>query len=129
VFPFLADLSRYPSWLTIVTDVAHEPESEPAAWSVELRGRLGPLARSKRLRMVRTLHQLDERAVFERLETDGRSHAKWRLDAAVTPTKWGSNATMHLSYDGALFGPVVERLLRNEIEAAKQRLVQVAQAE
>ena len=84
LFEWVEDLGRYPSWLDIV------PRAEPVrrtgeqpAWSVDLRGRLGPLARSKRLRMVRTVHQPPSTAVFERLELDGRSHAPWVLRAEV----------------------------------------------
>ena len=47
------DLERYPSWLAIVTSAspaaAVDGDAGPA-WLVDLRGRLGPLARSKRLR-------------------------------------------------------------------------------
>src|SRR5690606_30121098 len=53
LFPWVADLDRYPQWLDIVPRAvpvdAHADDAGPA-WSVDLRGRLGPFARSKRLR-------------------------------------------------------------------------------
>ena len=58
----LADLSTYPEWLALVTEA--EPQGDHT-WLVTLRARLGPLARSKRLRMVRT-QLLDDSVRFER---------------------------------------------------------------
>ena len=58
LFANIDDLAEYPGWLEIVERaevVAADPADDgDAAWLVDLRGRLGPLARSKRLRMVRT---------------------------------------------------------------------------
>jgi len=119
------DLSRYPQWLTIVTTaspvVAVDGDAGPA-WLVDLRGRLGPLARSKRLRMVRTQRTTD-RAVFERREADGKNHSPWVLDATVTATDEGSRLVMHLHYGGSLWGPVLERMLGDEIEESRPRLL------
>jgi hypothetical protein len=133
LFPWVSDLERYPEWLTIIASVVAAPAADGASGHiVELRGRLGPFARSKRLRMVQARRVEHTEAVFERLELDGREHAMWRLAASVEPTRRGSGSmlTMRLGYDGALFGPVVERLLRDEIETAKERLAHVvAQAE
>lgn len=125
LFAWVATLDRYPDWLDIV--VRAEP-AEPAAgdpgpaWSVDLRGRLGPLSRAKRLRMVRTRHEPPGRAVFERREVDGRSHSPWRLDAAVEPLGAGARLTMRLHYGGGLWGPVLERMLRDEVEHSRPRL-------
>lgn len=122
---WVADLGRYPEWLSIVTKAtpadALAGDGGPA-WLVDLRGRLGPLARSKRLRMVRTSLSND-RAVFERSEADGRSHAPWVLAATVAPTEEGSHLVMHLHYGGALWGPVLERMLGDEIEKSRPRLL------
>lgn len=51
--------SMLPQWLEIVTraEPMGDDGNEPA-WAVDLRGRMGPLARSKRLRMVRTGHDV-----------------------------------------------------------------------
>jgi hypothetical protein len=133
LFAWVDDLGRYPAWLTIVaraepvspsTDAAGAP-----AWEVDLRGRLGPLARSKRLRMERTVLEPGRRAAFERRERDGRHHADWALFADVETRPDGrSRLTMRLHYGGGLWGPVLERLLRDEIEEAKPRLLALVTA-
>jgi hypothetical protein len=122
VFALVEDLERYPTWLDIVPRVV--PESG-GAWLVDLRGRLGPFARSKRLRMVRTRHDPPVGVRFERDERDGRSHSPWVLDASVEAHDGGSRLTMHLHYGGGLFGPVLERVLRDEIERSRPRLLAV----
>jgi hypothetical protein len=91
------DLTMYPQWLSLVASVAAEDSSSGAAeaWKVELRARVGPLARSKRLRMVRTKVS-EHGAVFERHESDGRSHSAWVLRADVVATEAGSDLIMTL---------------------------------
>ena len=124
LFVWVDDLSRYPSWLGIVERA--EPEAAAAdgevAWTVDLRGKVGPLARSKRLRMVRTARTEPTRAVFERRETDGRHHSAWLLEADVTEVDGGSSLSMRLHYGGALWGPVLERLLGDEVDRSRDRL-------
>ena len=127
LFAWVSDLGRYPQWLDIVPRAVplDDGAQEPPAWSVDLRGRLGPFARSKRLRMERTVCDADAgRARFERREQDGRSHSPWVLTADVAATAdGGSRLTMHLHYGGGLFGPVIERLLSDEIERSRPRLL------
>lgn len=121
VFAVVEDLGTYPGWLSIVT--AAEPvEGELPAWSVELRGRIGPLARSKRLRMVRTVHDADRVVRFERQELDGREHSPWVLDAAVDPSGTGSRVTMALHYGGGFATGFIERILHDEIDRSRTRL-------
>ena len=115
------DLDRYPEWLSILPRTEAEAGSDPAAWSVELRARIGPLARSKRLRMVRTVDD-PTHVRFERTELDGRRHSSWVLDGKVDPIEDGARLTMSLHYGGSLGGGIVERLLREEIESSRQRL-------
>ncbi|MGI8663506.1 MAG: SRPBCC family protein [Acidimicrobiales bacterium] len=121
LFAVVGDLGTYPLWLDIVPH-AHASAFDDS-WSVQLRGRLGPFARSKRLRMVRTTYDAPRLVVFERQERDGRDHAPWVLTAAVAASPPGSALTMRLHYGGGLFGPVVERLLREEIERSKPKLL------
>ena len=125
LFAHVASLDRYPRWLTIVPVATPDADG---SWQVQLRGRIGPLARSKRLRMVRTAFAPGQLAVFERRELDGRSHAPWRLTASVTPTPTGSRLEMDLHYGGGLWGPVLERLLHDEIERSRQRLLALVTA-
>lgn len=129
LYHWVEDLERYPQWLEIVTRAVR---LDGDVWEIDLRGRLGPLARSKRLQMVRTIH--DGATVrFERVENDGRDHSPWVLEVAVASTSesdsdanedgGGSHLRMHLHYGGGLFGPVLERVLRDEIERSRVRLL------
>ncbi len=129
LFSWVDDLARYPEWLEIVTRVAPLDGEQGEAWAVDLRGRLGPLARSKRLRMVRASEPLAATSVrFERAELDGRNHSPWILEADVTPHAEGSALRMRLHYGGGLFGPVLERVLRDEIERSRLRLLELVSA-
>ena len=124
MFECVSDLATYPQWLDIVPRAVSAPGTEDQpAWTVDLRGRLGPFARSKRLRMVRTRLEPPHAVVFERQERDGRSHSPWTLAADVAPDGDGSRLTMRLHYGGGLWGPIVERLLSDEIERSKPRLL------
>jgi hypothetical protein len=126
LFSMVADLGTYPTWLSIVHAVTPaEPVSADAGpvWLVELRGRLGPLARSKRLRMVRTVHDVPRRLRFERQETDGRHHSPWVLDADVAPLEEGSRLTMVLRYGGSFGSSTLERMLSAEIDRSRPRLL------
>ena len=96
---------------------------------VDLRGRVGPFTRSKRLRMARTFLQAPNRVLFEREELDGKEHSAWVLRAALEAA--GADACtlrMELHYDGSLFGPVLERVLGDTIERSRPRLLQVLEA-
>jgi hypothetical protein len=126
LFPWIDDLARYPEWLDIVPRAdAADPHADDVgpAWSVDLRGRLGPFARAKRLRMVRTAHDADRHARFERVEHDGRDHSPWVLDAEIAPAGDGSALTMRLHYGGRLWMPALDRLLTDEIERSRPRLL------
>jgi hypothetical protein len=121
VFAVVEDLGRYPEWLSIVPR-AVAVEGDPPAWMVDLKGRLGPLSRAKRLRMERTLCEAPTRVRFERREQDGRNHSAWVLDALVAPRGAGVDLTMTLRYGGALWVPMLDRMLRQEIEGSRPRL-------
>ncbi|MEQ1702559.1 MAG: SRPBCC family protein [Ilumatobacteraceae bacterium] len=126
LFAFVDDLGEYPAWM----DLAHRVEALPAdasgepAWQVELRARVGPFARSKRLRMVRTEHDPQgHRVVFERAEHDGRSHSPWVLRADIDELDGTSTLHMHLRYGGGLWtGGVLERVLADQITNGRERL-------
>lgn len=122
--PWIDDLERYPAWLSIVPRADREPTAadEAPAWSVELRATLGPLARSKRLRMVRTVGEPGHLR-FERSELDDRQHSPWVLDAVVAPTSEGCRLTMSLHYGGSFGGSLLSKLLTDEIESSKPRLL------
>jgi hypothetical protein len=126
LFPWVEDLGRYPQWLDIVpraVPAAEHADDVGPAWSVDLRGRLGPFARSKRLRMVRVAHDAPHHARFERVEHDGREHSPWVLDAAIDDGPDGSRLTMRLHYGGRLWMAALDRLLTDEIERSRPRLL------
>ena len=120
LLPCIDDLAHYPAWMGLVHAVV--PEADSQAWQVELRGKIGPFARSKRLRMIQVKTSEPHHVRFERQENDGRSHSDWVLDAQVTEVGSASTLNMTLQYSGRLFSSVVERALHDEIEASKQRL-------
>lgn len=126
LFPWVDDLGRYPDWLDIVpraVPVESHPDDVGPAWSVDLRARVGPFSRAKRLRMVRTeLVDLDH-VRFERVEHDGRQHSPWVLDAEVLPSGDGTLLTMRLHYGGRLWMQVLDRLLAEEVERSRPRLL------
>ena len=129
LYDVVADLGTYGSWLDIVAKaVAVEPDpADPGpAWSVDLRGQLGPLRRSKRLRMVRTVADVPSHARFERRELDGRQHSDWVMDATIAPGDDMTVLTMRLHYGGSLWVPMLDRILRDEIERSRARLVELA---
>ena len=129
LFSWVGALDQYPAWLEIVrsaSPAAGDPAGE-AVWDVVLIGRLGPLRRSKRLRMVRVEHRPPRQARFARRELDGREHARWDLSVEVSPTAAGSHLAMDLSYSGSLWGPALHRLISAEIAAAEPRLVALAE--
>ena len=131
-YRWVADLERYPQWLDIVTRaVAAEahPDDVGPAWFVQLRGKIGPLSRSKQLRMVRTVADEPHAVTFERRETDGQTHSPWVLRATIDHDDGTSHLAIALHYGGGLFEPIVERLLRNEIDAARNRLAALVAAD
>lgn len=129
VFALIDDLGRYPSWMDLVHDVVRVDDGAVTdavtAWEVELRAQVGPFARSKRLRMVRTLHDAPHAVVFERSEVDGRRHAAWTLRASLADVGAESvEVTMALTYGGNLWtGAVLQRVLDDHVERGAANLV------
>ena len=126
LFDVIRDLGTYPKWLEIVHFAeAVDGEDGLQVWNVELRAKIGPFARSKRLRMVRTQDQSPRVVVFERREKDGKTHAPWVLRSEVSGANEKSALKVHLHYGGSLFdGGIVERVLADQIESGKAKLTQ-----
>lgn len=129
LFDVVQDLGTYPSWLDIVPrtePVPADPGDPGPAWSVDLRGQMGPLRRSKRLRMVRTRCERPTGVRFERRELDGRAHSPWVLDVRVRDRDGaGSELVMGLHYGGSLWVPLLDRVLADEIERSRPRLLRM----
>jgi ribosome-associated toxin RatA of RatAB toxin-antitoxin module len=122
LFAVVADLGRYPEWMGLVHSA--RPVGD-AIWEIQLRARVGPFARSKKLTMARTSMEVPNSVRFERRESDGRSHGVWTLDVNVRPDGDRTKLVMNLHYGGRLWSSVVERVLFDEIEASKKRLEQL----
>ena len=132
-FELVDDLTAYPTWMDLVHEVtvASPSSDDRLAWDVELQAQVGPFARSKRLRMVRTVHDVPHRVVFERDEIDGRRHSPWVLSAALVPDvpdapgegAVGTRLTMTLTYGGNLWtGAVLQRVLDDHVERGANAL-------
>lgn len=120
------DLATYPAWLRIVQSVAPaaaRPDDGGPAWLVDLGARLGPLRRTKRVRMVRTTDDPGARVCFERVEQDGREHSEWTLRAELESAgPAGTSLTMHLHYGGSAWLPGLDLILAQEVRAGAARL-------
>jgi hypothetical protein len=73
--------------------------------------------------LVRTERQEGDHVRFERVEHDGREHSPWVLDAELLPEGSGTLLTMRLHYGGRLWMPVLDRLLADEVERSRPRLL------
>ena len=127
LFVYVANLANYSSWLEFVHKVELVGESieTDATWLVELRAKLGVLARSKRLRMTRTVCEAPRLVVFERREQDARRHSAWVLRATVSETATGAKLETNLHYSGSLFtGGMLERALSDQITTGREKLIQ-----
>jgi carbon monoxide dehydrogenase subunit G len=124
VLPFVNDLSKYPQWMPLVHSVVLDAD---ASWNVELRAKVGVFARSKRIRMTRTMNT-DHEVVFERNELDGRQHSPWRLAISLQGSDTSSTVTMNLEYGGTLWtAGVLDRVLASQVDAGKANLAKVVQ--
>lgn len=127
LFDYVADLANYSSWLEFVhkVELVGESTESDTTWLVELRAKLGVLARSKRLRMTRTLCEPPRLVVFERREQDSRRHSEWILRATVSQTATGAKLETNLHYSGNLFtGGMLERALSDQIATGREKLIQ-----
>jgi hypothetical protein len=124
-YSVLRDLGHYPKWLDIVHAAVREQGSD-CAWIVELRGKVGPFARSKRLRMVRTTDDANSSVVFERSEIDGRNHSEWKLTVFFVGAGDEAEVSVEMFYGGSMFGGgILERMLADQIERSRPRLTEL----
>lgn len=133
VVPLVEDLSSYPEWMPMIHGLVRSDDGDGAAWDVELRAKVGPFARSKRLRMVRTVRETAPdgtvTVVFERREVPSRAHSSWTMTVRVVPRGAGCTVEMDLAYGGSLWtAGVLDRVLAVNIEAGKSGLAAAVSA-
>ena len=123
LFEQVDDLDRYPAWMELIHEV--ERVGDDDLWDVELQAQVGPFARSKRLRMRRTVHDAPTTVVFERDEADGRQHSPWTLRGDVVALDdERSRLTMTLAYGGSLWtAAVLQRVLDEKVAAGSAELL------
>ena len=126
VAQWLVDLGRYPQWMPMVHSAVADGDS---AWLVELRAKVGPFARSKRLRMERTADETVDgvrTVVFDRREPDGSQHSRWSMTARISPESGGTLVSIDLEYGGALWtAGVLDKVLASNIDEGKKGLARV----
>jgi hypothetical protein len=125
LFETMSDLGTYVEWMTLIERCEPAvPVAEDAGpvWWVTLRAKVGPFARSKRLRMVRTLIDAPSVVRFERRETDGKAHSAWVMEAHVTASEVGSQVTVELTYSGGLWSGPLDAVLGSKVDDSVPRL-------
>ena len=129
VVPHLADLSGYPQWMPMIHSIERDDDGAEVGWSVELRAKVGPFTRSKRLRMVRTQNNQSHDGasiVFERKERGGTSHSVWCMSVNVTSRGPSTDVSIDLEYGGTLWtAGVLDRVLAGNIDAGKDGFVRL----
>lgn len=124
VLPHVNSLDEYPVWMPLIHSIEADGED---AWIVELRAKVGVFARSKRIRMRRTTNT-DSHIVFERDETDGRTHSPWVLSVELQELPGTTQVTMNLLYGGTLWtAGVLDRILASQVDVGKKNLVKKVQ--
>ncbi|MFI5040607.1 MAG: hypothetical protein ACHQNA_01950 [Acidimicrobiales bacterium] len=124
----LDELDGYPEWLGIVRSTARaaaDGDDAGPAWWVDLGAGVGPLQRTKRVRMARTA--VDRSSIrFERRETDGVEHAPWALSVELEEGVGRETVTfitLSLWYGGTAWVPLLDAVLATEVRRAGRRLV------
>jgi len=121
VAPFVESLDRYPQWMALAHSVVADSDD---AWVVELRAKVGPFARSKRIRMRRVRNDHARGYTFVRDETDGRQHSPWTLTVDLTSIDVGTRVSVVMDYEGSLWvGGVLDKVLASQIEAGRTGLL------
>ncbi len=139
VLAVLGDVATYDRWLDVVHRVDPDPTGAPdgSAWFFTLRARIGPFARSKRLRVVERPAPSDDagatvdRVRLERCELDGRDHADWTFDASLSDAArpHDTDLTLTLAYGGRLWTAALNAVLDNQLRTATLRLQELALAD
>ena len=126
LFAAMNDLGTYSEWMSLIERCERAVPAEGdlgPAWYVTLRAKVGPLARSKRLRMVQLLSAPNEHVRYERNEIDGKQHSAWVMEAKIASLKpTGSSVTVELTYSGGFWSGPLDAVLGSQVDVARDRL-------
>jgi uncharacterized protein YndB with AHSA1/START domain len=126
LFTAMNDLGTYSEWMSLIdhcepTEVVDDDLGP--AWIVTLKAKVGPFARSKRLRMVQVESSPHERVRYARNETDGKQHSDWVMEATIESRPGNASAvTVELSYSGGLWSGPLDVVLGTQVDEARERL-------
>lgn len=119
----IEDLPGYPDWHGMV----HAVEPDGDGWLVDLKGRLGPFTKTKRVRLVRVESTVPGQVRFVRKELDRTDYGGWELQGTVEPATGDGPCTLRfrLLYDGSSpLTSMLEPVLRAETHRSADRLRQ-----
>ncbi len=107
------------------------PDAGRPAWRVELRARVGPFARSKQLRMVRTVHEPPtSTSASSASRTTSATTPQWVLTATVDDAAGRRVARDRPQLQRDMWGSsVLQRVLDDEIRRGKDALLALVIAE
>jgi Polyketide cyclase / dehydrase and lipid transport len=132
LFAAMNDLGTYGEWMSLIDHCDPVDPVDPVdtasgdlgpAWIVTLKAKVGPFARSKRLRMVRVESTPNSSVRYERNEVDGKQHSAWVMEATISETGTSeSSVTVELTYSGGLWSGPLDVVLGSQVDEARERL-------
>lgn len=124
VFTALRDLETYTEWLSFIDSIEKvEIQGEDQSWIVVLRSQLGPFARMKKLRMVKSSEHLGRSVCFSRSEVDAKEHSSWDLEVSCSSLDdANTKVALTVSYGGKFWSRPLETAFNSHVEEAKTRL-------
>lgn len=130
LFSIVEDLTNITPWLDLLGGADPspvDPSDAGPAWDATFAIKLGPLTKTKDVRLVRIVHTPPTDVVYERHEfpiegKDTSQIAMWRLTLRVTPTDTGSSLHVHVFYGGDALGDMAEGILTKELKKSRPAL-------
>lgn len=131
LFAITEDLANISPWLDLLGDAkpaSPDPSDVGPAWDATFVVKLGPLTKTKDVRLVQIEHEPYKSVVYERHEipTEGKDPSKiamWRLTLKVSPTNEGSSLFVNVFYGGDALGDMAEGILTKELNKSKPALL------
>ncbi len=132
MFSLMEDLENITPWLDLLGGAERttaDPSDVGPAWDATFAIKLGPLTKTKDVRLVQIVHEPYEKVVYERHELpiegkDASQIAMWRLTMKVSPTDTGSLLYVHVFYGAEALGDMAEGILTKELNKARPALLE-----